>query len=252
MSFAATTLGFRYGLREVSFELPPAGMVAVTGPNGAGKSTLLGILGGLRRPYTGSAKFEGREIGEWPRRDFARRVAFVPQLMRVEFPFTAEEVVLMGRAPFAQGWFESREDHAAALHAMEITDTLAFRTRDVRSLSGGERQRVILAAALAQQPRTLLLDEPATFLDLRHQIELHRLLAELAKTMLVLAVTHDLNVALQFADLALVLDAGRLAAQGPPRDALNTSLVNEVFGVQAFLQPDPAGRIWLRYESGPR
>jgi iron complex transport system ATP-binding protein len=249
VTFAALRLGFAYGLREVSFELPDAGLVAVVGPNGAGKSTLLGILAGLRSPYTGSALFRGREIRDWPRREFARRVAFVAQSLRVEFPFTVEEVVLMGRAPFAQGWFESPDDHAAARRAMELTDTLAFRERDVRSLSGGERQRVILAAALAQQPGTLLLDEPATFLDLRHQLDLYGLLSELARKMLIVAVTHDMNLALQFADHALLLDQGSVKAFGTSAEVLSPALVSEVFGVNASILPGASGRAWITYEA---
>jgi iron complex transport system ATP-binding protein len=249
VTFAAKDLGFAYGLREVSFEFPDSGLVAVAGPNGAGKSTLLGILAGLRFPYRGSAVFGGREIRDWARREFARRVAFVSQSLRVEFPFTVEELVLMGRAPFAQGWFESARDHAAARHAMELTDTLAFRERDVRSLSGGERQRVILAAALAQQPGTMLLDEPATFLDLRHQFDLYRLLSGLAKKMLIVAVTHDLNLALQFAGQALLLDNGRVKAYGTAAEVLNPALVSEVFGVKAAIFPAASGRSWISYEA---
>ena len=243
----AKDLGFAYGLREITFELPPMGLVMVAGPNGAGKSTLLGILACLRAPYRGSASLEGREIAHWPRRDFARTLAFVAQNLRVEFPFTAEELVLMGRAPFAQGWFESQKDHDAALAAMRTTDTLEFRNRDIRTLSGGERQRVILAAALAQEPRVLLLDEPAAFLDLRHQLDLYRLLRELSKDRLVVSVTHDLNLALQFADRLLVLQGGTLAAEGPPKDVLTPELLRDIFAVDA--QQDGS---WIRYQVNAR
>ncbi len=170
MSFAARNLAFAYGLHEATFDLPRNGLITIAGPNGAGKSTLLGILAGLRAPYRGSCTYDGREIRQWPRRDFARKVAFLPQSVRLEFPFTAEEVVLMGRTPYARGWFQTAEDRAAADEAMAITDVLAFRGRDFRSLSGGEQQRVVLASALTQRPEALLLDEPATHLDLRHQL----------------------------------------------------------------------------------
>lgn len=247
MSFAARGLGYEFGLREVSFELPERGLVAIVGPNGAGKSTLLGVLGGLRRDYRGSATFQGRGIRDWSRKEFAGRVATVPQLLRLEFPFTAEEVVLMGRSPFAKGWFETPEDHRAAERAMETTDVLAFRSRDIRTLSGGERQRVILAAALAQEPQTLLLDEPATFLDLHHQLRLYQLLAGFSQRMLVLAVTHDLNLALQFASHVIVLHQGRVAALGCARTVLTAPLISEVFSVPAAIQSDPQGNLWLTY-----
>ena len=112
MSFVARQLGFAYGLHDASFELPQHGLITIAGPNGAGKSTLLGILAGLRSPYRGSCLYQGKEVRQWPRRDFARQVAFLPQSVRLEFPFTAEEVVLMGRTPYASGWFQTPEDRA--------------------------------------------------------------------------------------------------------------------------------------------
>ncbi len=250
VSFAAANLRFGYGLHEATFELPPSGMVAIAGPNGAGKSTLLGIMAGLRQPYLGSCKYDGTEVRQWRRRDYARRVAFLPQTFRLEFPFTAEQVVLMGRTPYAGGWFESPLDHAAVARAMETTDTLAFRARDFRSLSGGERQLVILASALAQEPDTLLLDEPTTFLDLKHQLAMYRLLADFSRNgKLVVAVTHDLNLALQFSDRVMVLHHGRIAADGGPSDVLDPDLIENVFGVHAHLLPRPQGRPWIGYEA---
>jgi iron complex transport system ATP-binding protein len=248
MSFAAQRLAFAYGLREASFELPPHGLVAITGPNGAGKSTLLGIMAGLRAPYKGSCEYQGREIREWPRRDLAKRIAFLPQSLRLEFPFTVEEVVLMGRTPHSNGWFQSPDDRASASQSMLITDTLELRKRDFRTLSGGERQRVMLAAALAQDPRTLLLDEPATHLDLRHQIALHELLGRLGKSMLVVAVTHDLNLALQFSNRVVLLQDGVVVANGEPRDVLDPRMIHKVFGVQAMIH-SAQGRSWMSYEA---
>jgi iron complex transport system ATP-binding protein len=248
VSFHAQNLGFSYGLHEASFELPRSGFVAVAGPNGAGKSTLAGVMAGLRYPYRGSCVYEGTEVRRWPKREFARRVAFLPQSVRLEFPFTAEQVVFMGRTPYAAGWFESHEDRAAVERAMEITDSLVFRDRDFRSLSGGERQRVILASALAQEPQTLLLDEPTTFLDLKHQLSMYRLLSDLARGgMLVVAVTHDLNLALQFSDRVLVLDQGRVAADGATAEVLNAELIERVFAVHAELRPGPHERPWMVY-----
>jgi iron complex transport system ATP-binding protein len=243
-SFVAEQLGFAYGLHEASFEFPQNGLITIAGPNGAGKSTLLGILAGLRSPYRGSCMFDGKEIRQWPKRDFARRVAFLPQSVRMEFPFTVEEVVLMGRTPYASGWFQTAEDRSAAEEAMTTTDTLAFRGRDFRTLSGGEAQRVILASALTQRPEALLLDEPATHLDLRHQLSLYRLLVELAKSRLVVAVTHDLNLALQFSHRVMVLEDGRIAGDGAPGDVLNPDLIARVFRVQATMH----GR-WMTYEA---
>jgi iron complex transport system ATP-binding protein len=248
MSFVASKLGFAYGLHEASFEFPQSGLITIAGPNGAGKSTLLGIMAGLRSPYLGSCLYASKEVRQWPKREFARKVAFLPQSVRLEFPFTAEEVVLMGRTPYARGWFQTEEDRSAAEDAMTITDTLAFRARDFRSLSGGEAQRVILASALTQRPEALLLDEPATHLDLRHQLSLYRLLAGLAKSLLVVAVTHDLNLALQFSHRVMVLEDGRVAGDGKPDEVLNPELIARVFGVHATVHGGLNGK-WMTYEA---
>ena len=244
MSFRAKALSFSYGLYDVTFELPDSGFVTIAGPNGAGKSTLLGIMAGLRHPYRGECAYRNIEIRRWRRRDFAKQVAFLPQSMKLEFPFTAEQVVLMGRTPYADGWFESQQDHEAVARAMATTDIANFAARDFRSLSGGEKQRVILASALAQEPQTLLLDEPTTFLDLKHQLAMYKLLSSLAKRMLVVAVTHDLNLALRFSDRVIVMENGKIAAQGPPNEALSPALIDQVFGVQAEIRDG-----WLIYDA---
>jgi iron complex transport system ATP-binding protein len=244
MSFRAANLAFSYGLHDATFELPATGFVTIAGPNGAGKSTLLGLLAGLRHPYKGECQYRGVEVRRWRRHEFARKVAFLPQSMKLEFPFTAEQVVFMGRAPYADGWFESQQDHAAVAHAMATSDTRIFAARDFRSLSGGEKQRVVLASALAQEPETLLLDEPTTFLDLKHQFAMYHLLATLAKRMLVVAVTHDLNLALRFSDRVIVMEDGRIAAQGNPEEALAPGIIDRVFGVRAELREG-----WLKYDA---
>jgi iron complex transport system ATP-binding protein len=244
VSFHAAALSFFYGLHDATFDLPSAGFVTIAGPNGAGKSTLLGILAGLRHPYKGECQYRGVELRRWRRHEFARKVAFLPQSVKLEFPFTAEQVVFMGRAPYSDGWFESQQDHAAVARAMSITDTQSFAKRDFRSLSGGEKQRVVLASALAQEPETLLLDEPTTFLDLKHQLAMYRLLADLSKRMLVVAVTHDLNLALRFSSYTIVLENGTIAAQGHPQQSLSPSAIQRVFGVHAELRDG-----WLVYDA---
>jgi iron complex transport system ATP-binding protein len=247
MSFELQRLSYAYGIQDITLKLPLTGLVTVLGPNGAGKSTLVSVLAGLRGGYRGACRYTGREVSEWPRRELAKRVAFLPQSIGMEFPFTAEEVVLMGRTPLNGGWFELPEDRQAAERALLITDALAFRKRDYRSLSGGERQRVLLASALAQEPETLLLDEPATHLDLKHQIELYRLLASLGRRMLVIAVTHDLNLALQFAQHAIVLERGGVVRSGEIEQVLDERLLADVFGVRARLIRSGGARPWMHY-----
>ncbi len=244
--------GLRYGesrvLEDISLRLDRPAMVALTGPNGAGKSTLLGIMAGLRHGHDGSCRFQGTEVSRWSRSEFAKRVSFVPQSLRLEFPFTAEQVVLMGRTPYAGGYFENDRDWAAVSRAMSLTDTTVFRDRDFRSLSGGERQRVVLASALAQEPEVLLLDEPTTFLDLQHQVAIYRLLRELAREgMLVVAVTHDLNLAAAYSDRVLVLERGRLVADAQPCDALTVERIRTIFHVEAEWLSRADGRPWISF-----
>ena len=230
----------RYGavevLHSISLTLPGSKLVTLVGPNGAGKSTLLSILAGLRRNYSGECFFGENELRAWSRRLFARAVSFVPQSLDLQFPFTAVQVALMGRTPYCDGLFDSPEDLDAVEKAMLLTDTAQFRDREFRTLSGGERQRVVLAAALAQHPRVLLLDEPTTFLDLKHQFSIYRLLASLAADgLLVLAATHDLNLAAAYSDRVIVLHHGRVAADGPPAEALQPDTIRAVFEVSACL-----------------
>jgi iron complex transport system ATP-binding protein len=251
-SFQLDGAGMRYGastvLSGVTLDVDPGVLTAIVGPNGAGKSTLVGIMAGLREGYAGRCLFDGAEVRTWNRREFASRVSFVPQATRVEFPFTAEEVVLMGRAPHAAGLFESERDRHTARDAMQLTGTLHLRQRDFRSLSGGEQQRVILAAALAQSPEALLLDEPTTFLDVHHQVALYRILRDLCRRgVLVVAVTHDLNLAAAYAQRAIMLSGGRVVADAPPEDAFRSERLREVFDVPAELLRAPDGRHWIRY-----
>lgn len=231
MTFSAQGVAFHYGLVDATFRLPERGLVAIGGPNGAGKSTLIGILAGVRTPYKGSCKFDEKELRTWRRRDFAKKVAFVPQLMRMEFSFTALEVVHMGRGPHATGWQDSPLDDAAVQQAIARTNIEEFVSRDFRGLSGGERQRVLLASALAQQTPVLLMDEPATFLDLKHQMATHTLLEELARDHLVVVVTHDLDFVTQGAAHLLMLQEGRVVAEGPPRELLTTASIAKWFDI---------------------
>ncbi|GIU76441.1 MAG: hemin import ATP-binding protein HmuV [Bryobacteraceae bacterium] len=245
-------VGMRYDgvavLERVTLEFSRPELVTLIGPNGAGKSTLLTIMAGLRRGFDGRCLLDGRPVLDWRRRDFARRVAFVPQTLRFDFPFTAEQVVLMGRTPYAGGFFETGEDWQAVREAMQATDTVMLAGRDFRSLSGGERQRVMLAAALAQRPQALLLDEPAAFLDLHHQLMIYALLRDLARSgLLVLAVTHDVNLAAAYSDRVIALRAGRVAADAAPHVALSAEKIQEVFGVRAEWLKRSSGGAWIAY-----
>jgi iron complex transport system ATP-binding protein len=242
----------RYGARTVlqsaTGEFGSGELVAIVGPNGAGKSTLLHVMAGLNAEFSGKCEYKGKSVLSWPRRLFAREVSLVPQNTSIEFPFSAEQVVRTGRTPFGDGLFESPDDDVAVQTAMELTDTLQFRSRDFRTLSGGEKQRVILAASLAQSDSVLLLDEPGTFLDLGHQIALYRLLRSLCdKGTLAIAVTHDLNLAATYADRVLVLNDGKALADAHPSNALNADVIRAAFAIEPVLHTMPNGRKWILY-----
>lgn len=250
--FDLSGISMRYGetevLHDVNLGFDQSEMVAVTGPNGAGKSTLLGIMSGLRPASAGQCRLNGVELSKWKRRDFARLVSLVPQSLKIDFPFTAEQVVLMGRTPYAGGLFETEDDWAAVRRAMQVTDTVDFAQRDFRALSGGERQRVVLASALAQEPRALLLDEPTTFLDLKHQLSIYSLLRELSRCgLLVIAVTHDLNLAASYSDRVIVLERGHVVADSEPCSALTSERIRAVFGVETTWLRSPSGHSWIAY-----
>jgi iron complex transport system ATP-binding protein len=154
----------------------------------------------------------------------------------------------MGRTPYCDGLFESPEDGEAVEEAMRTADTLQFRARDFRTLSGGERQRVVLASALAQRPRVLLLDEPTTFLDLKHQLSIYSLLRDLCRAgLLVIAVTHDLNLAATYSDRVVLLDAGRVAADAAPAAVVTAPIVRQTFGVEIEVRAGREGKPWVLY-----
>jgi len=250
--FRLQNVGMHYGpievLRGVTLSFDRSELAAIIGPNGAGKSTLLSIMAGMLPQHTGECRLDGKPLAKWPRKLFAQSVSVVPQLQSVEFPFSAEQVVLMGRMPFSDGMFESASDEAAVTHAMEITDTVQFRHRDFRTLSGGERQRVIVASALAQSPKALLLDEPTTFLDLEHQVSLYRLLRSLCGGgLLAISVTHDINLAAAYADRIIMLHNGTIVADGKPHEVIHNASIRTVFSTDVEIQQSQSGRPWIHY-----
>lgn len=234
------------GIPQLTFD--SGEFVAISGPNGAGKSTLLSVLSGLRQDYRGQCLFRGRDAHSWSRKEFSKQVAVVHQGRPVSFSFSVEEIVLMGRMPHLRGWFETSEDLEVLEHALELAGAADLRGRDFRTLSGGEQQRVILASALAQQPKVLLLDEPTTFLDLQNQIHFYKLALRLSESgVLVIAVTHDLNLAAGHAGRLLLLCKGGIAADGPAEQVLTSELIRQVFLVSPEFSKDASGKIWMRY-----
>ena len=234
----ARDVTFAYGdvsvLRGVGLTLGAGEVVTLLGPNGSGKSTLIrALLGQLHAPQ-GQITWDGRDLRDWWRRDLARVVAYLPQAPAFEPDQTVRDALSLGRAPYwgAFGVESPRDaevvrDVAAMLHLDDVM------TRRVDQLSGGQRQRVFVGRCLVQEPRALLLDEPSTFLDLRHQVELLQLLRRLARErgVAVLLASHDLNVAASLSDRLMLLEAGTVAAAGTPNDVLDPSLLERVYGV---------------------
>jgi len=226
--------GRRRVLHEASLTLMPGEMVALLGTNGSGKTTLLHVLAGTVPTTEGSVRLFGRSIQSWSRGEIACCVAVLPQSTELPTGFTVAEVVALGRIPHARSWFGSEAaDADAVAAALRDADAEALAARRVTELSGGERQRVLLAMALAQEPRLLLLDEPTLHLDVAHQLALIRMLERLrgARSLTVLAVLHDLNLAAALADRSLFLDGGRLIEAGGNGHSIDPALASRAFGV---------------------
>jgi ABC-type cobalamin/Fe3+-siderophores transport system ATPase subunit len=235
-------------LERVSLDVRGGEFVAVLGRNGAGKSTLLDIIAGLRAPTNGKVWLDGRAVSEQSPLERARLVAHLPQTIRGDLSVRAEALVLMGRYVHATGWFESADDRAIATEAMRRCDCVQFRHRIVSTLSGGERQRVLLAACFAQRPRVLLLDEPATFLDLDQQLECFTLLREAARQgMACLAVTHDVNLAATFCSRLIVLAERSIAFDLEATTSLEAPEWLQAISPRLDVQPAANGRRWVAY-----
>jgi iron complex transport system ATP-binding protein len=229
-------------LSGVTLGVLPGDFVAVAGPNGSGKSTLIRTMSRVLRPTLGRALLEGRDLYAIAARQSAQSIGVVPQESLIDFDFTAEEIVLMGRAPHLGRFDAERESDRAAVHeAMTRTGTWELRHRSIRELSGGERQRVLLARAFAQEPRVLLLDEPTAHLDIAYQVQVFRIVRELRseKKTAVLATLHDLNLAAAYADRIVLLSRGRVAAAGVPREVLQEGILREVFGADLTVRVHP-------------
>jgi iron complex transport system ATP-binding protein len=233
----ARGLSFRYphgernAVGNVDLDVAAGEMVAVLGPNGSGKSTLLRLLLGALSPADGDVTLFGRTLTDWPRDEIARAVGVVTQAEELAFPLTVRELVAMGRYPHLGAWRrEGAVDRAAIARALDRCGLADLSERSVLELSGGERQRARVARALAQEPRTLLLDEPTASLDIAHEMSLFELLAELRLDgVTIVIVTHNINVAARYADRLVLLDRGRIAAAGLPGHVLTHDIIQRVY-----------------------
>ncbi|GAA2919397.1 heme ABC transporter ATP-binding protein [Streptomyces erythrogriseus] len=230
--------GTRDVLHGVNVAVRAGEVLALVGPNGAGKSTLLGALAADLAPAYGVVRIHGRPVSDWSAPELALRRAVLPQASALSFPFSVEEVVRMGRAPWAA--LGPEDDDAAVAEAMAATEVTAFAGRPFSALSGGERARVTLARVLAQRAPLLMLDEPTAALDLRHQELVLRLCRERARAGdAVVVVLHDLGLAAAYAHRVAVLRAGRVAADGPPEEIFTEPLLSEVYDQPVEVLPHP-------------
>ncbi|MDX1567269.1 MAG: ABC transporter ATP-binding protein [Longimicrobiales bacterium] len=247
MTFSAEEIEVRYGSRgpsaltDVSVTIPRGDLYAVLGPNGSGKSTLMRTLLGVIRPLRGTARVDGRAVGEWSRRDLARSVGVVTQREPRAFPMTVWELVEMGRYPHLGPLRPLGDaDRAIIRDALTRCDVSELGDRLVDTLSGGELQRVRIARALAQEPRALALDEPTSSLDIRHEMTILRLLRHLAdRGTTVLLITHNLNMAARFADRILLLDGGRTVAEGTVTEVIRADVLERVYRWPVSVAEDP-------------
>jgi len=240
---------FSYGdsdklaLDGVDLQLDGSCCLGLIGPNGAGKSTLLRLAAGLLQPLEGEVTIEGKPTDQHKPRELGQLLAYVPQTFSLPFTFRVLDVVLQGRHPHMRGAFESKQDLEIARTVMELTGTWRLRDRPFDALSGGERQRVVMAAALAQEPRLLVLDEPTSSLDLRFQSTTVRLVRDLVESrgLAVLVALHDLNLASAMCDeLALIVD-GTVRASGPPSAVLEKEPLEEAYDTELFIGQGPQG-----------
>ena len=224
-------------LKELSFEVTSGAFVGIAGPNGAGKTTLLNLLCGLLSCKAGSIKIDTAHIESYSVKKLAQKIAVVRQEFVPVFDFCVAEMVSMARTPYLGTFgFESKTDKKVVAEALEMTNTAHFASRPLASLSGGERQRVFIARAIAQDTAILLLDEPTSFLDLKHQVSIYDLLKkmQLEKGKTIIAVTHDINLAAQYADETLLVGTDNSYQYGCTEDIFSPEQIEKVFGVKTF------------------
>ncbi len=236
----AVHLGGRAVLQQASFALHAREVVGIIGPNGAGKSSLMRAMAGLIEPAAGCVSLDGRALADWPGMKRARELAYLPQSAPVHWPLSVRAVVELGRLPFRHGWFATDIGATEAVRAAMVeTEVEELQDRLLTELSGGERTRVMIARLLAAQPRVILADEPVAALDAYHQLHVMELLSGRAASGAAVAVVlHDLSLTARFCTRILLLDQGRIVADGTPAEVLQPALLEPVYGVRMRLIED--------------
>ena len=228
-------------LDEISFEAGEGEFIGLIGPNGSGKTTLLKIIDGILKPRIGSVYLDCKRISELDPKELARELAIVPQTADLSFDLKVFDVVMMGRYPYlGKLSFEGEVDEEKVRFWMKLTNTLHLAERSIKEVSGGERQRVLIARALAQEPRILLLDEPTSNLDVCYQIEIMNLLKELVEKLglTIICAIHDLNLAARYSDKIILINGGRIKGIGRPIEVLTKENLRDVFKIEAKIEYD--------------
>lgn len=240
-------VGFRYekiwALREINLQISAGEILGILGPNGSGKSTLLRIMDGILVPQEGEILIRGRQLSSLRRSALAKEVAMVAQENHFRFSFSALEVVLMGRFPHLKRLqFEGEKDMDVAIRSLGATHALDLAGRSIHELSGGEKQRVLIARALAQEPKTVLLDEPTSFLDLKYKREIFQLIASLSNKqgLSVVMVSHDIDLAAQYCHRLLLLKDGSIYEMGEPEKVITESHIQAVYDCPVLVDKNPA------------
>jgi len=229
-------------IKDLSLEINKGDFLGIIGPNGSGKTTLLRLASRALAPQKGNTYLEGKDIDSFGAKEFCRKAAFVTQDIPINFPFTALDVVLMGRIPHLRRLeFETKYDLKIAKTALKMTDTLGLAEKQIDEMSLGERQRVIIAKAIAQEPAILFLDEPTSHLDIGHQIQVLNLLKKLNRlnSMTIIIVMHDLNLASEYCDRIVLLENGKIFKEGSPCEVLTYQNIEAVYKTVVIVKDNP-------------
>jgi iron complex transport system ATP-binding protein len=229
-------------LQDINLSIMTGEMIGILGPNGSGKTTLIKLASGILKPKRGEIRLNGSGLGQLNRKSIARSLAVVPQQFHIPFAFTVGEVVMLGRIPFLKAFAEeSKLDRQFVADAMQLVGISELKERRLDELSGGEQQKVILAMALAQQPRLLLLDEPTVHLDIAHQVEILDLVKRLnvEQGITVIGAMHDLNLAALYFNRLILLKEGKVWADGTPAQVLTEDTIQDVFSASVMVGPHP-------------
>lgn len=226
-------------IKDISFNIKSGSFVSIIGPNGSGKSTLLKTINNLYKANSGSISLYGKDILSYKKRDIAKKIALVPQDTNIEYDFTVEDIVMMGRHPYKKRFDSDVEtDHKIVKESLELTNTLSLKDRAINEISGGERQRAIIARALAQKPSVILLDEPTSNLDINHQMDILNLLKKLNEEngLTVVLVIHDINLASRYSDEIILLHKGEILGKGTPEEVITVNNMEEAYNMTVAIE----------------